>query len=172
MSGYTIESESVRIYFSKIREFITENQNVIFQAIEKKADDIKIYKNLGTIYFFAADKRNFKIGKTTNIIKRLQNYNVGRIKEVELKYLALVKNETLIEKCMKSKLEPFQKFKNKEIYEVSPEKIKKIIDKCYCDNVSKKENMELYEEIANLLGMYAYTKDKINIKPFIIIDKK
>ncbi len=159
------------LYFSKLRKFITENQNLIFQAFEKKANDLKIYKNLGTIYFFAADKRTFKIWKSKNIIKRLQNYNVGRIKEVELKYLALVKNETLIEKCMKSNLKPFQAFKNKEIYEVSSDKLKKIIDKCYCDNVSKKENVELYEEISNLLGMYAYTKNKINIIPYIIIDK-
>ena len=29
----------------------------------------------------------------------------------------------------------------------------------------------MYEDISNLLGLYAYTKDKINIKPYIIIDK-
>jgi hypothetical protein len=28
----------------------------------------------------------------------------------------------------------------------------------------------LYEEVSNLLGMYSYIKDKVNIKPFIIID--
>ncbi len=29
---------------------------------------------------------------TTDIIKRLNNYNIGRIKEVDLKYFAVVKN--------------------------------------------------------------------------------
>ena len=29
----------------------------------------------------------------------------------------------------------------------------------------------MYEDISNLLGLYSYTKDKINIKPYIIIDK-
>jgi hypothetical protein len=49
--------------------------------------------------------------------------------------------------------------------------LKKIIDDCYCKYVSKNKNEKLYEEISILLGLYAYTKDKINIKPFIINKK-
>ncbi len=49
--------------------------------------------------------------------------------------------------------------------------LKKVIHECYCKHVSKKENMELYEEISNLLGIYVYVKDKLNIKPYIIIGK-
>jgi hypothetical protein len=29
----------------------------------------------------------------------------------------------------------------------------------------------MYEEISTLLGMYAYVKNKTNIKPYILIDK-
>jgi hypothetical protein len=171
MASDSEKSEVVRLYFSKLRKFISENQHAIFQAMEKKADDLKLFDNMNTIYFFAVDKRKFKIGKSAGIVKRLRNYNIGRIKEIEFKYLALVKNKDLIEKCMKVNLKPYQVIKNREIYEIDPIRIKKVIDKCYCDNVSKKENLELYEEISNLLGMYAYIKDKINIKPYIIIDK-
>ena len=35
--------------------------------------------------------------------------------------------------------------------------------------VSKKQNEELYKEIADLLGLYPYTKDKVHIKPYVII---
>lgn len=171
MSSDSEKSEVVRLYFSKLRKFVSENQHAIFQALEKKADDLKLYDNVWTIYFFAVDKRNYKIGKATGIIGRLRNYNVGRIKDVDLKYLSLVKNATLIEKCMKINLKPYQTIKNREIYEIEAEKIKKVINKCYCENVTKKENLELYEEVSNLLGMYAYVKNKVNIKPFIIIDK-
>ena len=171
MSSDSEKSEVVRLYFSKLRKFISENQHAIFQALEKKMDDLKLYDNIGSIYFFAVDKRKFKIGKATGIMQRLRNYNVGRIKEVELKYLALVKNTELIEKCIKVNLKPYQVIKNKEIYEIDPVRIKKVIDKCYCENVSKKENMELYSEISSLLGMYAYVKDKVNIKPYVIMDK-
>jgi phage anti-repressor protein len=174
MSGDSEKSEAVRMYFVKIRKFIEENQNIIYQTMNEK-EQLKSYSTFETIYFFAIDERNndiFKIGRTSNIIKRLQNYNVGRIREVNLKYLALVKNNLLIENCMKLKLKKNQIYKNKEIYKVKPSHIKKIIDICYCKNVSKKENGELYAEISNLLGLYSYTKDKINIKPFVIIGEK
>jgi hypothetical protein len=47
---------------------------------------------------------NWKVGRTSDIVQRLRNYNVGRIQEIDLKYLAIVKNRLLIEKCIKLKL--------------------------------------------------------------------
>jgi hypothetical protein len=173
MGGDSEQSESIRMYFVKLREFITENQKLIYQSMENY-DDLKKYSGFETIYFFAVDERKqniFKIGRTIDIVKRLRNYNIGRIKEVELKYLALVKNPLLIENCMKLQLNKYRIFENKEIYKIEPKKIKKIIYDCYCKNVSKKYNNDLYEELSNLLGLYSYTKDKINIKPYIIIGK-
>jgi hypothetical protein len=73
--------------------------------------------------------------------------------------------------CLKLKLVKSQVYENKEIYKVEPKILKKVIDDCYCKYVSKKENSELYREISELLGLYAYTKDKKNIKPYIIIGK-
>ena len=81
----------------------------------------------------------------------------------------MVKNALLIENCMKLNLKKYKIYKNKEIYTIEPNKIKKIINDCYCKNVSKKINNDLYEELSNLLGLYSYTKDKIHIKPYIII---
>ena len=105
MSGDSKNSETVRMYFVKLREFITENQHLIYQAIENK-NDLGKYSGYESIYFFAVDNRkmNWKIGRTTDIIQRLRNYNIGRIKEVDLKYLAIVKNSLLVEQCIKLKL--------------------------------------------------------------------
>lgn len=173
MSGDSKQSEVVRMYFTKLREFITDNQRVIYQAMNKK-NDLKIYNKMDTIYFFAADERKqdiLKVGKSTKIVERLRNYNVGRIKEVELKYVALVKNPLLIEKCIKLLLKKKQVASGKELFEIDPKILKKVIDECYCKHVSVKENKDLYDEISNLLGMYVYVKDKLNIKPYIIIGK-
>lgn len=170
MGSDSEQGEVVRLYFSKLRKFITENQEAIYQALEQKASDLRLYSGIGAIYFFAADSRKFKIGKTNNIIERLQKYNTGRIPDVELKYLALVKNKDLIEKCMKTKLKPYQVIKNRKIYEIEPERIKKVIDVCYCKNVTKKENNELYNEIANLIGLHSYVNGKVHIKPFVVIN--
>jgi hypothetical protein len=172
MSGDSKNSETIRMYFVKLREFITENQHLIYQAIENKSDLDK-YSGYESIYFFAVDNRkiNWKIGRTSNILQRLRNYNVGRIKEVDLKYLAIVKNSLLIEKCVKLKLKKNQVIENKEIYNVEPNIIKKIITECYCKYVSEKNNKDLYEDLSTLLGLYSYTKNKENIKPYIIIGK-
>ena len=170
MSGDSANSETVRLYFIKLREFLTENQHLIFQAIENK-QDLNKYVGFESIYFFAVDNRkmNWKIERTKDIVNRLQNYNVGRIKEVDLKYFAIVKNQLLIQKCIKLKLKNNQVIPNREIYNVTPLAIKKVITDCYCKYVPASQNKDLYEEISNLLGIYAYVKDKTNIKPYIII---
>ena len=89
-------------------------------------------------------------------------------KDIELKYFALVSNSLLIEKCIKLALDDIltaeaplgaddnKIYKNKEIFKVEPQKLKQIIDECYCKYVSKKQHVTLYEEISNLLGLYAY----------------
>ena len=71
MSGDSLESESIRMYFIKLREFITENQKLIYQGMENK-NDLRLYSKFETIYFFAADERNkniFKIGHSNDIIQ-------------------------------------------------------------------------------------------------------
>ena len=170
MSGDSQKSDVVRSYFIKLREFLYKNQQIINQALDNYAE-LRQYRKFESIYFFAIDDRKdtYKIGTTTDIINRLRVYNVGRIKDVELKFLAMVKNGTLIENCMKLKLKKNQVIDGREIYKIEAEKIKKIIDECYCKNISKDENDELYQELAVLLDLYSYVKNKVNIKPYIVI---
>jgi hypothetical protein len=172
MSGQTEQSEIVRNYFVKLREFITENQKLIYQAVTNN-NDLKKFVGSECIYFFAVNesKNNlFKVGSTRNIISRLRVYNVGRIKDVELKYLAIVKNSSLIEKCIRLKLKTKQYIKNREIYEVNSDKLKSIIKECYCKYVTDKENSTMYDELYQLAGLYSYIKDKKTIKPYVIIN--
>ena len=173
MSGDSEESETIRNYFVKLREFITDNQQLIYQAMTNK-DDLRKYVGYECIYFFAADERKnnqLKVGSTKDIIDRLRNYNVGRVNEVDLKYLAIVKNRILIEDCIKAKLKDKQLYKNREIYEINPKKLKKVIKECYCNYVTKKENNTMYEELSQLAGLYGYIKGKKSIKPYIAISK-
>ncbi len=54
MAGNTEQSELVRLYFVKLREFIYENQILIFQALDNN-QDLRKYAGFETIYFFAVD---------------------------------------------------------------------------------------------------------------------
>lgn len=78
----------------------------------------------------------------------------------------------MIEKCIKLLLKKNQLYSGKELYKVEPTKLKKVIYECYCKHVSSKENKQLYDEISTLLGMYVYVKDKLHIKPYVIIGKE
>ena len=76
----------------------------------------------------------------------------------------------MVEKCIKLNTKNNQINKNKEILKITPEQLKKIIDNCYCKYASSEENCELYDELSQLSGLYSYVKDKVNIKPYILID--
>jgi hypothetical protein len=162
MAGHTPESESVRMYFIQLRKFLSENQNVMGQAITKK-QDLRKYNKFETIYFSAIDKRYNNINKLeraggeNGILSRIRDYNVGKIEEIDLKYIVLVKNAILIEACIKKKLFSQQLYDGTEIYVVSLKKIKEVIDYCYCTNITNEEHAELQKEIADLLGFYSYT---------------
>jgi hypothetical protein len=172
MSGQTQESETIRNYFVKLREFIIKNQELIYQSMTNNIE-LKKLTNTECIYFFAVDKNKdniFKVGSTSNIIQRLRVYNTGRIKDVQLKYLAVVKNSSIIEQCIKLKLKSKQYINNREIYEISPDKLRSIITDCYCKHVTNKENNSMYDELSQLYGFLSYVKDKKIIKPYVIID--
>lgn len=172
MTSNSQNAETVRLYFIKLREFIVENQYLFYQSITQNQDLQKL-SGFEMIYFFAVDEKKdfFKIGRTNNIIQRLRNYNTGRIKEIELKYLVIVKHNIIIEKCIGLRLNKNRLETHKEIFYVKPSKIKKIIDECYCKHVSEKDHENLFNDLSGLFDFYKYVKNKVNIKPFVIINK-
>ena len=165
MQTRTEKGEMIRYYFSKLREFIQINQSIIYQALDNKNKLNKIIKeakNNGKNFFYiiAIDDRYndiVKIGHTTDIIKRLRNYNVGRIKDIDLKFLAIVDNQKDVENCMKINLEKYRYIKRREIYKVDNNILEQILNNCKCEN-------------SYLCNMIEYLKNKVNIKPYIIID--
>lgn len=173
MSGNSEESETIRSYFTKLREFILENQKIIYQAMTNK-DDLRKYAGYKCIYFFAADERKehtFKIGGMNDIIRRLQNYNIGQINDANFKYLAIVKNKKIIDGCIANKLKPKQLHENMQIFQININGLKKVIQECYAEHVTKKENNALYDELSQLAGLYAYARDKKIVKTYIVIGK-
>lgn len=163
MQSQTIKGEIVRGYFIKLREFIQTNQNLIYQNLTnndilKKINRDSFNQGKEFIYIFVIDPRYkniFKIGRTIDIIKRLNTYNVGRINEISLKFLAVVHDSKLVEKCMKSLLQKYQFIENKEIYKVTLSFLEKILAKCTCDDTG-------------LCELINYLKLNKELKPYII----
>ena len=122
------------------------------------------------IYFFAADTTKFKVGRSTDMLSRLRSYNVGRVEDIVLKYVAIVSDSILIERCIKKKLKPFEVIEGREIFELNPSDIKEAINDCYSSLTSNTAHKQLLEDLATLTGYYAYIKDKKMIKPYVVIE--
>lgn len=174
MGSDTIEAEVARLYFMKLREFLVENQHVIFQAMQNK-QELKKYEGYESIYFFAIDPKNqdiFKLGKLINIIRKLRRYNVGKIDEDDLKYYTVVSDSKMIEKCIMVSTKKPRVFSDKEIIKIKPEDLRKIITQCYCANTSKTANRKLHREIAGLIGLYSYVVNNPKVEPHVIISNQ
>jgi exonuclease III len=61
---------------------------------------------------------------------------------------------------------------NDKDYKISPKALIEVIANCYCANVTKKQNEEFHEELAELTKFSHYVKDKIRIKPYVVIGNK
>lgn len=171
MQGTSSKSVEVRAYFIELRLFIMENRNLLYQTIENKKMMLKNFSSFESIYFFAVDKKEtkFKIGRTRNIIQRLNTYNTGRIYEVDIKYFAIVNNMKKIENCVKEHIKSKRSIKGREIYEISKEELKSIIHNCYKCNVKKEDHAKMIKNLGALCDLYFFCKDHKELQPYVII---
>lgn len=160
MNGNTEESDAIRSYFIKLREFLMDNQKIIYQSID---ENIRNRKECGgdCVHFFASnDKTNFIKQNSIVIKNKLRFYNIGRIKNDDINYYVIVRNSLLIKKFIDNK--------KKEFVEIDKIRLKKALSECYCNYVKKKENEDLYKDMSNLFGLYKYVEDKKNMKVYCV----
>jgi len=129
---------------------IQQNNNTIIQE----------NNNTGLIYILKVEDESYKIGNSTQLKKRMKQYNVGRIEELPIVYVFKCKNIDEVEKCIKNNLSSyrFKKNKNNEVFKVDDEFIKDTIIYCNKKSIKIKENKKIL-------------KSNINNNWLIIIDK-
>lgn len=122
------KADSVRDYFIILRKFINYYKNIFIKGIN---ESIKLNPSK-CVYVLLVNKNKkiFKIGKTKHIKKRLQTYAAGKNTHSDIKYIMLIDNPDIIEKCVKTLLKTSSHKKNKEIYKTSLSCMKKIINTC------------------------------------------
>ena len=136
------KGNEVRNYFLDIEEILYKFKDYIIKGLQDKIKKLEnnqkpfINPKKGVIYVFRAmDNSNdditlYKIGRTFNLKKRLQNYNAGLSDNLELVLTYEADNIIQLEKCFKVMMKEFQYRKYKEIYEVNIDIIKKVIKDC------------------------------------------
>ena len=74
-------------------------------------------------------KQYYKIGYTSNLTKRLKNYNTGNANKILYNYFIMVKDSS-IDKCIKKTMKNEELIKNKEFYKSRLSSIINFIIKC------------------------------------------
>jgi hypothetical protein len=167
---YFLEMERlVIVYHDDIHEKMMKELNLIKQN-QKPKNNIQG----GIIYIIEAkntDLTLFKIGKTTNLKKRMDTYNTQNANDIEPLFIMKVNNITEVEKCIKNYAIKFQYRKYKEIYELDLYMLKNIIVLCtdfskemlYLFKNYEKETTKKLKRIrrSKSLYLYLYKNDSI-----------
>jgi phage anti-repressor protein len=128
-----VETQFLR-YKNQLMEGLKTNINRLEKDLNPNRPDIPALNTAnGYIYVIkASDEVNdlFKIGRASNLKKRLFSYQTGKAHSVDLLYTLSVHNMKKAEKCMKALLEEYQYRTRREIYQVPIDMIKFIMNKC------------------------------------------
>jgi len=163
------KSNDVRRYYVEVEKHLILYRKEIINDIHKqigiKTMNQKIMKDnkkKSLIYVLKVDTKSdiYKIGKTKDLKKRIQNYNVGRVKEYEIVYVMKTHLIDEIEKCIKKNLIKHAiKFNSQELIKLNLERIKETIE--YCSRM----------EIAFIRSRNYLMKDRAGKGFIMMIDK-
>lgn len=120
----------------------------------------------GYIYVLKIDDEVRKIGRTTDLKKRMKMYNVGRINELPIVYVYRTKNIDEVEKCVKKNLESYRvkKHANNELFKIDDDFIKDTLIYCNKTSIKVRENRRLLKTSKSKNWMVIIDKDTIDKK--------
>ena len=128
MYSHAKKANSVRDYFILLRKFIDYYHNDIGDSIKKK-----MHMNPNKcvyILLINESKKIYKFGRSSDLRKRLRNYATCIEKHPDIKFIMIVENPMLVEKCVKELISNFQFKERQEKYQVTHDLIKKVIFEC------------------------------------------
>jgi hypothetical protein len=92
-----------------------------------------------------SENATYKIGNSTDIKKRMIQYNVGHLYELPVVFVCKTNRAIEIEKCLKQNLKRYQAKNKTELYAIDLEYIKETIKYCTkTDAIIVKKNTKLY----------------------------
>ncbi len=184
MISQTENAKKVRKYYIIVEELLRDHFEQIINELNKELGLIK--KNIkkpmeiigGHIYILKAmnttQKNMFKLGNTNDMKKRLRVYNSGNANNIEPLFVMKVDNINIVEGCIKNLAREYQYKKNKEVYNIDFDFLKKLCIKCKnFINQLEKEFIKNKKHTKTKLKMIKNNKNnKNNTSYYMIVDKK
>jgi len=176
MISQTAKAKEVRKYFLEMEKIVKKYYEMIQEQLNKELGLLKnnqkskLKKKKGGIIYVIEAMNSlttlYKLGKSGDILKRLNTYNSGNANDIEILFELYVDDKDAVETCVKNALKKFQYRKYKEIYEVDLQLIKEVVSKCDEFSEAFQELLEKYE--TNTKKQIGRMKETTN-KLFIII---
>lgn len=147
MISNTPRAKEVRKYFLEMEKLIKRYHQEINEQMMKtigildKNQKPKLNIQGGVIYILESQntvesvgkfrkKLLFKLGKSTNIDKRMQTYNTGNANKIEPIFILKVNDIDSVENCVKNIVKRYRYTKRKETYEIDLQLLKEAIVSC------------------------------------------
>ena len=138
----------VRNYYYELEQVLDQYKNYIIQGLQEKIKKLennqkpKINPQKGAIYVIETDDGigHYKLGKTTNLRKRLTTYSSSKMDDIIPLYVYETDNVDAVEKCVKTYAKEYQYRKYKEVYKADINMLKDLINDCgeFDNNVTLK----------------------------------
>ena len=185
MKSKTKDAQKIRYYYVTLEKLveiykddIIKNQNSKIEILERNLKKIT-YPVMSVLYILQLtpnDKEGFKIGKTEDMNKRLQVYNISMKDSPNVAYIFYSHDVNRLEKCVKNALKYYEYKKDKEYYKVTKDVIIEAINDCHyliakytCKECEK--DMEI-QKVSRHNNKYHKDENKIIITTLVEYDDK
>jgi hypothetical protein len=138
MQSKSLKADKVREYYYELEQVLDRYKEHIIYSLDKKINMLEnnqkpiVNPRKGIIYIIQTsdDIGLYKLGKTTNLKKRLNSYNADKKDNIIPLYMYESEDIDLIEKCVKNFTKEYQYRKHKEIYKININILKLLIENC------------------------------------------
>ena len=149
MQSKTKKAVQVREYYYELEQVLDQYKEYIIKGLEEKIKTLennqkpKINSAKGVIYIIQTSDGigHYKIGKTKDLRKRLNNYNGDKKDDIIPLYIYETDDIDKIENCIKTYTKEYQYRKYKEVYKIDINLLKELINDC--GEFNEKTNLKM-----------------------------
>ena len=182
MLSQTEKAKGIRKYYIVAEGLLRDHFEQIINELNKELglikNNLKKPKEIigGHVYILKAmnttQKDMYKLGNSDDMKKRLRVYNTGNANNIEPLFVMKVDDINKVEGCIKNLAKEYQYKKNKEVYNIDFDFLKKLCIKC--KNFIKQLEKEFINDMKTTKTKLKMIKNKTNINTsfYMIIDKK
>ena len=167
----TKKAEEVRTYFIELEKILNKYKQYIINAMKKQISVLEnnqkeLPNNSESMIYILKSPKDidgiYRLGKTNDFKKRLQNYNSANSDKMEVVMVYETKCASEVENCVISQIKKYRYKKRKDFYEVNVDIIKEIINSCDKMTLKYKKRIEKSKQQngGSINNLYLYISNK------------